>query len=270
MTSKDNFDEFIKKLEKIIEEKVEKAVKRALEKARIEKKEARKTEYPAVYIDVNKIVSRVMETVSKTMDEVAKRLSEVSKELRQQEHRVTKIIQTPFTKVVKIVETPPSVPSPPSSPSKPKVKIIRFDDEHVIDTQKIMSEIRQEIESALKKELKKSLIETTAYASEEKPSSEMLDYAAEIFDVLANRERLRLLFLLEERDRYFVELKELLKLSPSSLRLHLTKLMSLGLVSQEKARGKYYITEKGKHLLAFLKQFLADFKRYMEEEGSEA
>ena len=269
MTSRDNFDEFIKKLEKIIEEKVEKAVKRALEKAEIEieRKEMKKAEYPPIYIDVNKIVSRVMETVSKTMDEVAKRLSEIGREIRRQEHRITKIIQTPLTKVIKIVETPSG---PPPSKQKEKVKIIRFDEERTIDTQKIMSEIRQEIENALKKELKKSLEEVTIYAPEEKPSSEMLDYAAEIFDVLANRERLRLLFLLEERDRYFVELKELLKLSPSSLRLHLTKLMSLGLVSQEKARGKYYITEKGKHLLAFLKQFLADFKRYMEEEGSEA
>lgn len=69
---------------------------------------------------------------------------------------------------------------------------------------------------------------------------------AEFLSVLSSPERILILKLLSERDRYFSELEEELGLGPSSLRHHLSKLMSSGLVVQERARGKYKISERGR------------------------
>ena len=71
---------------------------------------------------------------------------------------------------------------------------------------------------------------------------------AEVSDALvtlANPDRIKILQSLYERDRYFSELEENLRLGPSSLRHHLSKLMNGGLITQERSRGKYSITNKG-------------------------
>ncbi|MGQ4891882.1 MAG: ArsR/SmtB family transcription factor [Candidatus Njordarchaeia archaeon] len=71
---------------------------------------------------------------------------------------------------------------------------------------------------------------------------------AEVSDaivVLANSDRIKLLQLLYENDRYFSELEEKLRLGPSSLRHHLSKLLAGNLISQERSRGKYSITKRG-------------------------
>jgi len=68
---------------------------------------------------------------------------------------------------------------------------------------------------------------------------------ADTLSVLSNPERIRILMLLLEKDRYFSEFEDLMRIGPSSLRHHLSKLVSAGLVKQERSRGKYAITPRG-------------------------
>ncbi len=68
---------------------------------------------------------------------------------------------------------------------------------------------------------------------------------AETLSVLSNPDRLTILKLLYERDRYFSELEDILEIGPSSLRHHLSRLIDAGLVMQERSRGKYIITKRG-------------------------
>ncbi len=68
---------------------------------------------------------------------------------------------------------------------------------------------------------------------------------AETLSVLSNPDRLTILKLLYERDRYFSELEDTLEIGPSSLRHHLSRLIDAGLVKQERSRGKYMITKRG-------------------------
>lgn len=68
---------------------------------------------------------------------------------------------------------------------------------------------------------------------------------AETLSVLSNPDRLTILKLLYEGDRYFSELEDILKIGPSSLRHHLSRLIDAGLVHQERSRGKYTITKRG-------------------------
>lgn len=82
---------------------------------------------------------------------------------------------------------------------------------------------------------------------------------ADVLSVLASPERLQILRLLEGKGRYYTELEEALGIGPSSLRHHLGKLKSAELVHQERSRGKYLITQKGKNALllsAYLSRFL--------------
>ncbi len=70
--------------------------------------------------------------------------------------------------------------------------------------------------------------------------------------VLANPDRIKILKLLYYGDRYFSELEEELGLGPSSLRHHLSKLMEGRLITQERMRGKYSITNRGIAALVLL------------------
>ena len=96
---------------------------------------------------------------------------------------------------------------------------------------------------------------------------------AEVSDaivVLANPDRIKLLQLLYENDRYFSELEEKLRLGPSSLRHHLSKLLSGNLISQERSRGKYSITKRGIAaliLIAYLYEKILKKLGYEEDEN---
>ncbi|MHA1617113.1 MAG: ArsR/SmtB family transcription factor [Candidatus Njordarchaeales archaeon] len=68
---------------------------------------------------------------------------------------------------------------------------------------------------------------------------------ADTLSVLSNPERIRILLLLIEQDRYFSEFEDLMRIGPSSLRHHLSKLLAAGLIQQERSRGKYSITTRG-------------------------
>ena len=82
---------------------------------------------------------------------------------------------------------------------------------------------------------------------------------AEFLSVLSSPERLMILKFLYVRDRYFSELEELLDVGPSSLRHHLSKLINFGLIIQERIRGKYKISEKGRQVLRVLAELYERF-----------
>lgn len=155
-----------------------------------------------------------------------------------------KIVSTPTTKIVKIERE--------ERPGE-RVRIIRFTEEGEVE--EVVRRVREEIERTLKEELSRALPELKIESEEERLTEEEIVAVSDIFDALANEERLRILELLDEKSRYFVELREILGCSPSSLRLHLTKLMSQGLVGQEKSRGKYFITDKGRRVLRLVRRF---------------
>ena len=83
---------------------------------------------------------------------------------------------------------------------------------------------------------------------------------AEFFSVFSSPERILILKLLWERDRYFSEFESALGLGPSSLRHHLSKLQRFNLVFQERARGKYVISELGREVYMFM---LDAYKRFI-------
>lgn len=77
--------------------------------------------------------------------------------------------------------------------------------------------------------------------------------------ILASKERLHILKLLFREGKYFTELEEYTGLNPSPLTFHLSKLMDASFISQEKTRGRYLITTKGRvalMLLGYLHQFV--------------
>ncbi|MCR8488653.1 MAG: ArsR family transcriptional regulator, partial [Crenarchaeota archaeon] len=79
-----------------------------------------------------------------------------------------------------------------------------------------------------------------------------IELLAEFFGVLSSPERIMILELLWERDRYFTELESILELGPSSLKHHLSKLQRFNLVLQERSRGKYVISDKGKEVYSLI------------------
>jgi len=84
---------------------------------------------------------------------------------------------------------------------------------------------------------------------------------AEFFSVFSSPERILILKLLWERDRYFSEFESVLGLGPSSLRHHLSKLQRFGLVIQERARGKYVISQRGREVYSFILEAYNRFLR---------
>jgi len=94
---------------------------------------------------------------------------------------------------------------------------------------------------------------------------------AETLSVLSNPDRLTILKLLYERDRYFSELEDILEIGPSSLRHHLSRLIDAGLVRQERSRGKYIITRRGIAALILSSYLHKRILRFGEEsEGDES
>ncbi|HPR41883.1 MAG TPA: winged helix-turn-helix domain-containing protein [Candidatus Methanofastidiosa archaeon] len=78
---------------------------------------------------------------------------------------------------------------------------------------------------------------------------------ADFFKALSNEERIKILKSLSKDDQYFAQLKEITGLDHSPLRFHLTVLMEVNLVGQERFRGKYSITELGKQTLIIASTF---------------
>jgi len=84
--------------------------------------------------------------------------------------------------------------------------------------------------------------------------------AAQALTVIANDARIKILKMLYYDGKYFSDIEHETGLNPSPLNFHLTKLMQAGLISQEKARGRYIITQKGKVVLTLIAYFWSRFK----------
>lgn len=126
----------------------------------------------------------------------------------------------------------------------------------------------QEIERLKREiaELRREKEEEKVEEREEKPSRhpkmEMdIELLAEFFGVLSSPERIMILRLLWERDRYFTELGSMLELGPSSLKHHLSKLQRFDLIVQERVRGKYVISDRGKEVYSIIVDIYNRFLR---------
>ncbi len=130
-----------------------------------------------------------------------------------------------------------------------KVVIFPFKDKKMASDHRSELNIEKEIEMILDESLPKSdgITESMDVDAGLSDLIKKMD-PTEISDamvVLANPDRIRILQFLYEKDRYFSELEEHLRLGPSSLRHHLSKLLDGGLVIQERSRGKYSISKRG-------------------------
>jgi len=119
---------------------------------------------------------------------------------------------------------------------------------------KEIKELKEEV-NKLKKE-KREHVEHVEYVDVTKIDPDIL---ADFLSVFSSPERISIMILLYQRDRYFSELESILTIGPSSLRHHLSKLIKFDLISQERARGKYSITERGKSIITFLSEIYSKF-----------
>ena len=81
-----------------------------------------------------------------------------------------------------------------------------------------------------------------------------------ILSSLSNKVRLRILGVLWQEALQFSEIEENISVKGGHLQFHIGKLKDEGLVKQEKNRGKYSITEKGRKIIVIINQIalLAD------------
>lgn len=117
--------------------------------------------------------------------------------------------------------------------------------------QAAIDEIVKKIVSKSRKELKANIEDTIKTFD--------TGNLANLLGTLASPERLEILKFLNEAGRYYTDIGEKVDLGPSSLKFHLGKLKDNDLINQERSRGKYFITEKGKsalRLTAFLGMIL--------------
>jgi len=131
-----------------------------------------------------------------------------------------------------------------------------------------IEETLRDIEHEVKPEEAETIYERAQrfeeFISELNPSE-----VAETLSVLSNPDRLSILKLLYDKDRYFGELEEILEIGPSSLRHHLSRLISAGLVRQERTRGKYVITRRGIAALILASYLHRRILRFSEDFGEE-
>ncbi len=137
----------------------------------------------------------------------------------------------------------------------------RFIEREIIEqeVEDTLREIEEEIEGERVEEFKHEVFEDLITALN--PSE-----VAETLSVLSNPDRLKILKLLYERDRYFGELEEILGIGPSSLRHHLSRLINAGLIKQERSRGKYTITKRGVAALILSSYMHKRILKFYEEE----
>ena len=125
-----------------------------------------------------------------------------------------------------------------------------------------LSDLRREV-----LEIKKILLSENKIVSTDELEDLDLNeiICADLFKALSNEERIKILKSLINGDQYFAQMKELTDLDHSPLRFHLTVLIDVNLVSQERFRGKYSITELGKQALIIA----SSFSKIMKKEGSD-
>jgi len=75
---------------------------------------------------------------------------------------------------------------------------------------------------------------------------------SEFLKAVANSDRLKILFALNETSMYFSDIAALTNLGSGPLNHHISKLLNEGLISQERSRGKYFITPRGRRVISLL------------------
>jgi DNA-binding transcriptional ArsR family regulator len=115
-----------------------------------------------------------------------------------------------------------------------------------------LAEMKSDIE-----DIKRHVVSDTHQVHDVPERTSAFDIAtcADLFKALANEERLKLLVVLEGDDLYFSQLVEATSLDHSPLRFHLTVLRDVSLISQERFRGKYGITDLGRRALEMASYF---------------
>lgn len=135
-------------------------------------------------------------------------------------------------------------------------------DEALREFEAKISELGKEIDEALEKGILKTRKEFKTHIKNAVETFEP-GTTADILSTLASPERLQILKLLKKKGRYYTELSKKVGLGPSSLKFHLGKLKTANLITQERSRGKYFITEKGEtaiRLAAYLGTLLLPSK----------
>ncbi|MHC1605035.1 MAG: ArsR/SmtB family transcription factor [Candidatus Methanofastidiosia archaeon] len=119
-----------------------------------------------------------------------------------------------------------------------------------------IQEVKKEIQLLREHLLKKSEPYSTISNADLKIEKEFEEaVCADLFKSLANEERLKILKALNRGDMYFAQLMGISKLDHSPLRFHLTVLKDVNLITQERFRGKYIITELGVQALTMASYF---------------
>lgn len=139
-------------------------------------------------------------------------------------------------------------------------------DEALREFETKISELGKEIDEALEKGILKTRKEFKTHIKNAVENFEP-GTTADILSTLASPERLQILKLLKKKGRYYTELSKKVGLGPSSLKFHLGKLKTANLIKQERSRGKYFITEKGKTAIR-LAAYLGTLLFPSEEESS--
>jgi len=87
---------------------------------------------------------------------------------------------------------------------------------------------------------------------------------ATFLKALANEDRLKILFSLKAGSLYFSDLQSITGLGSGPLTHHLSRLQSEGLIIQERSRGKYVISPKGRRTLHFLENLMEVLENEMD------
>jgi len=165
----------------------------------------------------------------KVQDEINKAISNLGKQI----HKLPKIIISNITRDFMPLRTF----------FYPKVEGYELEDRKK-QIEEFLEEIEKEIIEEGRKEEKLLKLD-----------EETIENVAYSIEALSNPDRLKILLFLLKKPRYFSELEDLLEMGPSSLRHHLSKLLSFGLIRQERSRGKYLITKRGVLALLFTYRF---------------
>ncbi|MGQ4833645.1 MAG: ArsR/SmtB family transcription factor [Candidatus Asgardarchaeia archaeon] len=190
------------------------------------------------------------------MSDISEQIKKLEEELRKLKERLREM-EIEKTQSKTSVEVPVKIPII-SEEELPTRRVSKRLDSSILE-----NEIIRDVQSIFKK----SLYERAAKLL---PISKLVDNldpveASKMLSALANDVRLLILKLLFYQGRYFSELEEITGLNPSPLNFHLAKLMEVGLIKQERSRGRYIITNAGQVviiLISYLWKRLKEAKPY--------
>lgn len=191
----------------------------------------------------------VREEIKKLKEELEK-LKRALKKQAEQESEVKKPVKIPIFEAgafdVTQQKTPVRYPQPPpmqTIPAPPST----FEDQIIKD---ILQTFRKSVMQV-----------SDRYIAVEKLIEDLSpEGAAQALTVIANDIRIKILKMLYKEGKYFSDIEQATGLNPSPLNFHLSKLLHAGFIAQERARGRYIITQKGRVVLTLIGYFWSRFK----------